>query len=73
MDEIDKRQQSEIDASAAKNAAQDLKDSEHDRKFARNAFIFMVFFAWMFVLSLACFISLGLESKITIVVEPKAK
>jgi hypothetical protein len=71
MDEIDKKQQQEIDAATHHNRLQDAKDREHDYKFARYAFLFAVFFGWLTVLSLACFVSLGLESKITVTVEPK--
>lgn len=71
MDEIDKRQQSEIDAAAKKNAAQDEKDNEHDRKFNRYLIVTTVFFAWLSVLSLATFLSIAVENKITITVEPR--
>ena len=71
MDEIDLRQQDEIDAAAKKNAQQDAKDSEHDYKFARQAVIALAFGAWLVVLTLASLISCALESRITVTVEPR--
>lgn len=71
MDEIDRRQQDEINAAAQKNAVQDAKDQEHDRKFNRYLLVTSLFFAWLSVLSLATFFSVFVENKVTITVEPR--
>lgn len=71
MDEIDRKQQSEIDAVAAKNAAQDEKDNEHDRKFNRYLFVLSLVLAWMGILTLATCFSLLVENRVHIIVEPR--
>ena len=71
MDEIDRRQQDEIDAAAQKNAAQDAKDAEHDRRFNRYLFMLTITLAWLGVLTLGTFVSVFIDNKITITVEPR--
>lgn len=57
MDEIDRRQQGEID--------------EAERRLNRQLFALTIFFAWMGILTLATFFSIAVENRITITVEPR--
>ena len=78
MDEVDQRQQSEIErlkakaeVNAAVDAAQAEKDDEHDRKLNRALFVYAVVFGWLGVLTLATGLSVFVQNRVTITIEPR--
>lgn len=78
MDEVDAKQQSEIErlkahaeVNKAVDAAQASKDEEHDRKLNRMLFAYAIVFGWLGILSLATGLSVFVQNRITVTVEPR--
>ena len=78
MDEVDAKQQNEIErlkakaeVNAAVDAAQSEKDAEHDRKLNRALFVYAFVFGWLCVLTLATGLSVFVQNRVTITIEPR--